>query len=242
MSEIIHDLPPEVPFLPVLKLTSSAKELATVYLLVFSSESFFVPCLFYLVEPGYPGYSAVPLCKTFKMWSQLQGQLKGYLSDVAEQLPQLHGQLKEQINQHLTPLFPALGSGSAEEVIVGSRRVRILRQLGEGGYSTVYLTEEVVPRSDRSLQTQQLGPRPGQFALKKILVDGTDRLSEANNEIKVMQQVQHPNLMPLLDFSIVPSSGARASATHIAYLLFPLYVSYHTPSLVQCLLDVVSSC
>ena len=156
------------------------------------------------------------------MWSQLQG----YIKNVAEQLPHVHEQLKDQINQHLTPLFPALGSGSAEEVVVGSRRVRILSQLGEGGYSTVYLTEEVIPDQPlRTRQAPQLGSPPCQYALKKILVDGPDRLSEANNEIRVMLQVQHPNLMPLLDSSIVSSSGIHASATHIAYLLFPLYVS-----------------
>ncbi len=91
-------------------------------------------------------------------------------------------------------------------------RFRVLRKLGEGGYSYVFLVQQV---EDKDGVGQQ-------FALKKVLAGTRQQLEEAQHEVDVMQQLRHPNILPVLDHSVsrVESEGG---ATHVVYMLFPLY-------------------
>lgn len=113
-------------------------------------------------------------------------------------------------------------------------------QIGEGGYSFVYLVRDTNPEPSA----------PREFALKKarrlvnndtcshrgivvvwtttpplqVLAGSSDALDEARREIEVMQKIRHPHLLPLLAYSIKELLDApEASATHVIYLLFPLY-------------------
>ena len=76
-------------------------------------------------------------------------------AQVATQLPRL--------SQQLAPWLPG-GQGSAaagEEVTLGGRRLRVVRKLGEGGYSFVYEVREVAT-AERPL------PDDAPLALKKV--------------------------------------------------------------------------
>jgi len=153
------------------------------------------------------------------MWSQL----KGYWDEVKEQVPHIYDQISGNVSQHLSPLIPAIGGGNTAETIpLGDRTLRIVKKIGEGGYSFVYLAEEVHPPPNSSgTHSVQM------FALKKILAAGVEQLCEAQREVDVMRCLSHPNLLPLLDFTIIPAEPKVGSGvTHILYMLFPLYVSF----------------
>jgi serine/threonine kinase 16 len=145
------------------------------------------------------------------------------VSELKQQLPQLQEQLAEQLTQRLAPLLPAaLGGGGGEEVAVGPRRLRVLRKLGEGGYSFVYLAREILPA-----QAAGQPPAAGQlFALKKVLAAGREQLAAARHEVEVTRRLDHPNLLPLLDAEVAPAGAdAGGGVTHVVHMLFPLYVS-----------------
>ena len=149
------------------------------------------------------------------MWSQL----KGYWDEVRDQLPQIRDHLNTQISNishQLAPLGVGGIGGSGEVVTVGPRSLRVLKKIGEGGYSFVYLAEEVLPAPAPR--------RPQHFALKKVLADSEEQLAAARHEIAVMRRLTHPNILPLVDAAIV-RSAQTSSAGHVAYMLFPLYVS-----------------
>ena len=87
-------------------------------------------------------------------------------------------------------------------------------QLGEGGFSFVYLCQEA-----DSIHAVS----PGQsFALKKIVAVSADQLAEARHEIAIMRKLDHPNLLPLLASAILPSQKGGVPQ-HLCYMLFPVY-------------------
>lgn len=169
-----------------------------------------------------------------------------FWDNVSEQLPTLKEQFTDQINQinqSLAPLFGSAASlsslstsspAAAAIVTVGPLRVRILKKLGEGGYSYVYLAEEVPRNEDdgSSSSRPSLPPPPRQqcYALKKVLAGELEQLEAAKREIKVMQDLPaHPNLLPLLEHAIIAtaptaarSSTASSAIKHTVYMLFPL--------------------
>jgi hypothetical protein len=144
--------------------------------------------------------------------------LKDSVDSVSEQLNlhDLRDQLTEQLNQTLAVLGPALGATASEEVTVGRRRLRVLSKLGEGGYSFVYLAEEVLPEGSTR--------HPQRFALKKVLAGEQEALAAAEREVATMRRLPpHPALLPLLDAQVVKATAGPAS--HAVYMLFPLMVS-----------------
>lgn len=154
------------------------------------------------------------------MWSQL----KGYVDRAKEQSSQLLESVKDQFNEQLVPYLQTLGP-TTEEVCIGQRKLRILKKIGEGGYSFVYLAEEVPPPSAPPLPS---APRPRRFALKQVLVSSQEQMDQARHEVDVMLGLSHPNLLPLADWAVAPSSAAGtpgAGAAQVVNMLFPLYVS-----------------
>ena len=138
-------------------------------------------------------------------------------NSVSEQLPQLRNQLTEQINQTLAPWIPSL----VDEVQVGQHRLSILRQLGEGGYSFVYLAEEILPEPSIDKRTTQLSANPRKYALKKVLAGEKEQLALAEREIAAMRKLpKHPNLLPMIESQVV-----KTPKNTIVYMLFPLMVS-----------------
>lgn len=95
----------------------------------------------------------------------------------------------------------------AETVEIGPRSVVVLRLLGEGGFSFVYLVED---------------SRTGeQFALKRIHCQEPEQARAVRQEIAVHLAFDHRHLLPLAghSFERLPSGGERAN------LLFPYYPS-----------------
>jgi hypothetical protein len=160
------------------------------------------------------------------MWASLTKGLSQLQQQAQESLPQLQQRVIEQVEQlgqQLAPWVPSLGGVPQEIVLVGDKRLRIVKKLGEGGYSFVYLAEKVETDVDGS----GIMPAPShraRYALKKVLCAGHQQLAEAQHEITVMQRFNHPNLLPLVGFSVVNASDTVGGASHIVYMLFPLYV------------------
>ncbi|EIE27433.1 hypothetical protein COCSUDRAFT_39101 [Coccomyxa subellipsoidea C-169] len=90
-------------------------------------------------------------------------------------------------------------------------------QTTQGGYSFVYLVEEIL-----SLGSQA---EPQQYALKKVLTSTGEHVELAYTEIRVMQSLRHPNLLPLLasEHKEVEDEESGVSAF---YMLFPLYSDF----------------
>jgi serine/threonine kinase 16 len=87
---------------------------------------------------------------------------------------------------------------------VNDRSLKTIKLLAEGGFSFVYLVE---------------GPDKKRYALKKVLAQLPEASELARWEVQVHKSFKHPNLMPLIDFSVVQtSSGAEEFR-----LLMPLY-------------------
>lgn len=85
-----------------------------------------------------------------------------------------------------------------------TRTVRVISQIGEGGYSFVYLVKDT-----------RSGER---FALKVIRITESEQLKAANNEISIHRMLNDKHVMPLLDTAT--QTGNRAGVKEVL-LLFP---------------------
>ncbi|KAI9504381.1 kinase-like domain-containing protein [Coemansia spiralis] len=101
----------------------------------------------------------------------------------------------------LCPL-PSFTSQQQQSIKIDSTSYRVVRQLGEGGFSIVYLIE--TPVKER-------------FAMKQILCpQGSGMKESAMCEIDAYKRFHHPNIIPLVGALVEPS---RVS------MVFPLYES-----------------
>uniref|UniRef100_A0A0D6R7P7 non-specific serine/threonine protein kinase n=1 Tax=Araucaria cunninghamii TaxID=56994 RepID=A0A0D6R7P7_ARACU len=122
----------------------------------------------------------------------------------------------------LNALYDVVNGGG--DVWISERRFRILRQLGEGGFSFVYLVKE----QSSGLPAKQLNDpshvsEDGIYALKKVLIQTEEQLQLVKQEIHVSSLFNHPNLLPLLDHSIIAVKGPQEGTwNQEAYLLFPV--------------------
>lgn len=98
-----------------------------------------------------------------------------------------------------------------EEVTVEGRGFQIQQQLGEGGFSYVFLAREV-PDS-----------RGVDVALKRMLVHEREQEADALREMETMRRFDHPNLLPLILGEIETEPTAPSTST--SYLTSP---SRHT--------------
>ncbi|TFJ81000.1 hypothetical protein NSK_007643 [Nannochloropsis salina CCMP1776] len=93
-------------------------------------------------------------------------------------------------------------------VLDGGRKVRIVKQLAEGGFGYVFLAQ------DR---------RTGEaFALKRMLCQTQEQLYAVKREMLYHREFQHPNLLPLIDTHVQQQHRPQSGSTGIyVYLLFP---------------------
>jgi len=90
---------------------------------------------------------------------------------------------------------------------VNGRTFNIIKVLGEGGFSFVYLAQD--EHSGR------------QFALKKIRCPtGSDGVKEAMREVEAYRRFKHPNIIRILDSAVVQDPDGEGK---IVYLFLPLY-------------------
>jgi len=99
---------------------------------------------------------------------------------------------------------------SRKVAVVKNRRLLLQKQLGEGGYSFVYLAKDV---SSGSL-----------YALKRTLCQTEEVLAAAQEEINILRTLEsrkHPNIISLVASDIVPSQIVLGAKD--AFLLMPYY-------------------
>ena len=85
---------------------------------------------------------------------------------------------------------------SQDEVLqVGNHKVFVERELAEGGFSKVYLVRD-----------NDTGRK---YALKKMVAQSREQLDEAKWEMKIHRELDHPNILKIIDASILPSPRSK---------------------------------
>ncbi|KAF9560723.1 other/NAK protein kinase [Agrocybe pediades] len=93
------------------------------------------------------------------------------------------------------------------KVKINGRTFQIIKVLGEGGFSFVYLAQD--EHSGR------------QFALKKIRCPtGAQGVKEAMREVEAYRRFKHPNIIRIMDSAVVQDPDGEGQ---IVYLFLPLY-------------------
>ncbi|KAG6374367.1 other/NAK protein kinase [Boletus reticuloceps] len=116
------------------------------------------------------------------------------------------GTLKDQAKDALWALSSCLCQQSAK-IKINGRTFDIIKVLGEGGFSFVYLAQDET--SGR------------QFALKKIRCPtGSESVKEAMREVEAYRRFKHPNIIRILDSAVVQDPEGDGQ---IVYLFLPLY-------------------
>ncbi|KAG9132104.1 hypothetical protein Leryth_024326 [Lithospermum erythrorhizon] len=109
-------------------------------------------------------------------------------------------------------------------------RFRVVRELGEGGFAFVFLVKEIIsdPSStglSKKLKNPSFASDDGTYAMKKLLIQTNEQLESVREEIRVSSLFIHPNILPLLDYAIIPVKGSQEqSFKNEAYLLFPVHL------------------
>ncbi|KAH8100052.1 Pkinase-domain-containing protein [Cristinia sonorae] len=123
--------------------------------------------------------------------------------------PQLNHTL-ESLKFQLKDAFWALSSCICQEsakVKINGRTFKVVKVLGEGGFSFVYLVQD--EHSGR------------QFALKKIRCpSGNEDVRQAMREVEAYRRFKHPNIIRILDSAVVQDPSGDGQ---IVYLFLPLY-------------------
>ncbi|KAJ4477434.1 Pkinase-domain-containing protein [Lentinula aciculospora] len=121
------------------------------------------------------------------------------------------GTLKDQAKDALWALSAGWSScvmcQQEARVKINGRTFKIIKVLGEGGFSFVYLAQD--EGSGR------------QFALKKIRCPtGNDGVKEAMREVEAYRRFRHPNIIRILDSAVVQDEDGEGK---VVYLFLPLY-------------------
>ncbi|EIM91316.1 Pkinase-domain-containing protein [Stereum hirsutum FP-91666 SS1] len=96
---------------------------------------------------------------------------------------------------------------SQAKLKINGRTFKIVKILGEGGFSFVYLAQD--EQSER------------QFALKKIRCPtGSEGVKEAMREVEAYRRFKHPNIIRILDSAVLQDPEGDGQ---IVYLFLPLY-------------------
>jgi serine/threonine kinase 16 len=114
--------------------------------------------------------------------------------------------VKDQVKDALWALSSCICHQSAK-VKINGRTFNIIKVLGEGGFSFVYLAQD--EHSGR------------EFALKKIRCPtGSEGVKEAMREVEAYRRFKHPNIIRILDSAVVQDPEGEGK---IVYLFLPLY-------------------
>ena len=174
--------------------------------------------------------SCVAASATAAMWSSF----KKSLDSIRDQALQAYDEAIQpvQSRRNLGQAGSAsFGSSGGNVVQFKDRSVRLLDQIAEGGYSTVFLGEEVlVGAPGASYGTGYAGSAhersiaPRRYAVKRIACGGREQLSEAKKEIDVMERlggVGAANVLPLIGYTRTRCD--RPGDLEYVYMLFDLY-------------------
>ncbi|KAM7471199.1 hypothetical protein LguiA_009382 [Lonicera macranthoides] len=124
----------------------------------------------------------------------------------------------------------ALYDNANGDVWINENRFRIVRPLGEGAFSYVYLVKEVLnDPSAGGISTKLKDPShlssDGTYAMKKVLIQTNEQLERVMEEVRVTSLFSHSNLLPLLDHAIIAVKASQELTwKHEAYMLFPVHL------------------
>jgi len=108
------------------------------------------------------------------------------------------------------------------------RKIEIIRQIAEGGFSVVYSAKDCVDSlrntNDNLITTASLGGRRS-FALKQIICHDEGVTRKCREEAALHRTFHHPNLMPILACKFDRNATYGEFNGMICYMLFPLYES-----------------
>jgi serine/threonine kinase 16 len=93
------------------------------------------------------------------------------------------------------------------------RKVRLGRQIAEGGFSFVFEATDAQDTSSPDVVHR--------YALKRIRCGDTEILESCRHEARVHRAIRHPNVMPLLGMAITVDRQNRDAS--LCYMLFPYY-------------------
>ncbi|KAJ2260923.1 Serine/threonine-protein kinase env7 [Coemansia sp. RSA 376] len=123
-------------------------------------------------------------------------------------LRDLLGLLSDTLDSALGVCCTTVRTTKASSVLsIGSRRYKVIRVLGEGGFSHVLLIEDLDSGE--------------QFAAKKIVCQhGMDTYAMAQREIDAYRRFHHPSIIPMVDVLDIP---LERPMTKVVYMVFPVY-------------------
>ncbi|CAL1686649.1 unnamed protein product [Lasius platythorax] len=96
-----------------------------------------------------------------------------------------------------------------ETIMVNSRKYRVREHLGEGGFSTVLLAEDVVTHR--------------KYAIKKIVCYGSEDQQLAGKEIEYYKLIQHPNVIECVDSTRKGTADPILNTTSEVLIVLPYY-------------------
>ena len=120
---------------------------------------------------------------------------KIYIEKLKERYPEVGNEVEKLLDSHNSSDTFLTSDVLADHEIASGTRIhqwRILRQIGEGGMSTVYLAERADGQFDRKVAVKLLhGIMPGQTMHRRIL-----------QEQQILARLQHPYIAQLFDAGI----------------------------------------
>lgn len=102
-------------------------------------------------------------------------------------------------------------------IVVNGKKYKIMNQIGEGAFGYVY-----------HVKSTHANDKGDSYALKKMICQTEEQMSEAKREMDVMMKIKHPHVVPLLSFSYLKNKKGQDEV----YMVMPLY---HTS--VQAIID-----
>lgn len=96
-----------------------------------------------------------------------------------------------------------------ETITVNSRKYRVREHLGEGGFSTVLLAEDVVTHR--------------KYAIKKIVCYGSEDQQLAGKEVEYYKLIKHPNVIECIDSTRKGTADPILNTTSEMLIVLPYY-------------------
>ena len=103
---------------------------------------------------------------------------------------------------------------------VGGTKVRIVKELAQGGFGIVFLAQDAADSSDNN--NAEGGSK--QYALKQMLCQTKEQIEEAQNELRALQRFAgHEHIISLVDHSTSSPSIAKGTRNTTVQFLFPFF-------------------
>ncbi|XP_029670848.1 serine/threonine-protein kinase 16 isoform X1 [Formica exsecta] len=96
-----------------------------------------------------------------------------------------------------------------ETITVNSRKYRVREHLGEGGFSTVLLVEDVITHK--------------KYAIKKIVCYGSEDQQLAMKEVEYYKLIKHPNVIECVDSACMGTADPILNTTSEVLIILPYY-------------------